>query len=154
MDGVRIERSRPEDAPELTRIAFGAKRHWGYPESWIQRWRDVLTVTPEFVRENPTYCAIKGGKMIGFCALRLGGDEATVDHLWVLPAAAGEGVGASLYLRCEERAREAGASRLKVESDPHAEGFYQKMGAVAVGRRPAPMDCAERFLPLLEKTLA
>jgi len=150
---MRIVRSRSEDAAALTRIAFAAKRRWGYPESWVQRWKDVLTVTPEYVRENPTYCAIRGGEIVGFCALRLNGAEASVDHLWVLPAETGKGVGTALFRRCEGRARQAGASRLKVESDPNAEGFYLAMGAVPVGRQPASMDGAARYLPLLEKSL-
>jgi hypothetical protein len=28
------------DAPELTKIAFAAKRHWDYPEEWIDLWAD------------------------------------------------------------------------------------------------------------------
>jgi hypothetical protein len=31
-DGVDIRRATPEDAQVLTRVAFAAKRHWGYPE--------------------------------------------------------------------------------------------------------------------------
>lgn len=151
---MRIARSRPGDAAALTRMAHEAKRHWGYPETWIARWKDVLTLTPEYIRANPTYCAIEAGAIVGFCALRLRGAEALVDHLWVAPASMGRGVGRSLFRRCEETAMEAGASILKIESDPNAEGFYRAMGASTVGRNPAPMDGRERFLPLLEKSLA
>lgn len=150
---MRIERSKPGDAQALTAVAFGAKRSWGYPESWIEAWRPVLTLTPEYIRANPTYCAVEAGGIVGFFALRLGGAEATLDHLWVAPAAEGRGVGRSLFRHCEETARQAGARLLRIESDPHAEGFYHAMGAVTVGRGPAAMDGGERFLPLLERRL-
>ncbi len=151
---MRIERSRPADAEALTTIAFEAKGHWGYPERWIQSWADVLTLTPEYIRANPTYSAIAGEEIAGFCALRLNGAEAAVDHLWIRPASMGKGIGRSLLRHCEKAARKAGATRLKVESDPNAVGFYQAMGFLIVGRQPAPMDGSERFLPLLEKSLA
>ncbi len=151
---MRIARARPEDAEALTRIAFEAKRRWGYPQGWIQAWAPTLTLTPEYIRSNPTYCAVIGGEIVGFGALRIGGADAKLDHLWVLTASAGKGVGGSLFRLCEAKAREAGACRLRVESDPHAEGFYHSMGAVTIGREAAPMDGQERFLPLMEKRLA
>ena len=46
-----------EDADALTEIAFAAKRHWRYPENWIRQWQEALTITPEYVIENPTFVA-------------------------------------------------------------------------------------------------
>jgi|SRR5271165_51557 len=154
MARARIVAAGPGDARELTAIAHEAKRHWGYPGRWIVRWKGALTVTPGFILANPTFCAVLGGRIVGFCALKLGGATASVEHLWVRPGAMGRGIGRSLFRRCEAGARDAGAALLSIESDPHAEGFYNAMGAVTVGRRPAPMDGAERFLALLEKRLA
>jgi GNAT superfamily N-acetyltransferase len=150
---MRIARALPGDAATLTRIAYEAKRRWGYPEGWIERWADVLTLTADYIRSNPTYCAFVGEEIAGFGALRLNGAEAILDHVWVATAHAGQGIGRSLFRRCEVAAKEAGASVLTVESDPHAEGFYRAMGARTVGRQPAPMDGVERFLPLMKKEL-
>ena len=47
-----IRRASPGDAEVLTRIAFAAKRYWGYPERWIEHWSESLTVTPEFVERQ------------------------------------------------------------------------------------------------------
>jgi hypothetical protein len=33
-----IVRAKPDDAAVLTDIAFAAKRHWGYPKSWVESW--------------------------------------------------------------------------------------------------------------------
>jgi GNAT superfamily N-acetyltransferase len=150
---MHIALSPPENAAALTRIAFAAKRSWGYPQEWIERWRPVLTVTPDYIRANMTFSATEGDEIFGFCALRLNGTDAWVDHLWVSPESAGKGIGRALFFCCEQTAGEHGAVVLRIESDPNAEGFYHAMGAVTVGRVPAPMDGSERFLPLLEKTL-
>jgi ribosomal protein S18 acetylase RimI-like enzyme len=150
---MNAEQARPEDAGELTAIAHAAKGHWGYPESRLRRWEGVLTVTPEYIRGNPTHVAVSGGSIVGFCSVRISGREAYLDHLWVLPSDMGKGVGRFLFGLAEGIARAAGAARIRVESDPHAEGFYIRMGAARYGRTPASMDGNERYLPLMEKTL-
>jgi GNAT superfamily N-acetyltransferase len=65
----------------------------------------------------------------------------------------GKGAGRQLFEFAEALARAAGAGRIAVESDPHAEDFYVHMGAKRYGQVPAPIDGRERFLPLLEKAL-
>jgi hypothetical protein len=46
------------DAEVLTRVFLAAKRHWGYPERWIERWRESLTITPDFVRRSEVYTLV------------------------------------------------------------------------------------------------
>jgi hypothetical protein len=65
---VEVVRAIPEDAESLTRVAFAAKRHWGYPERWILRWTESLTIAPEFVRDNEVYVATDGERIVGFYA--------------------------------------------------------------------------------------
>ncbi len=150
---MRIERASPEDAAELTGIAFEAKRHWGYPEKWIQRWTNLLTIAPDFIRTNPTFIAVIDRETVGFCGLCFKGHEAVLEHLWVRSPWMGRGVGRILFEVVERVARENGATRLKIESEANAEGFYRRMGAKVCGRNPASMDGEERFLPILEKVL-
>src|SRR2546425_12745676 len=72
---MHITRARPDDAATLTEIAFAAKRHWGYPKAWIESWRDVLTVRPEFIAGHETYAAIDEGRAVGFHALGRKGER-------------------------------------------------------------------------------
>jgi GNAT superfamily N-acetyltransferase len=150
---MKIVQARPEDADALTEIAHAAKRHWGYPESWILHWQQALTITPDYIAAHPTFTAVADAQLLGFCALRLHQDEALLDHLWVRPSAMGGGIGRTLFARAEAAARHAGVRQLKIVGDPHAEGFYRRMGATVCGREPAAMDGVERYLPLLEKAL-
>jgi GNAT superfamily N-acetyltransferase len=150
---MRIERARPSAARFLTGLAQEAKRTWGYPEAWIRSWKPALTVTPEDLRRIPTYCARVGRTIAGFCTVAIRGDRAFAEHFWVAPTHQGRGVGRALFRRFEAEARRAGAKRLLVDSDPHAVGFYLKMGARLVGLRPAPMGGVDRSLPCLEKRL-
>src|ERR1700716_172238 len=71
---MQIVRAKPEEADALTDIAHAAKRHWGYPERWIESWRDILTMRPQFIADNVTYCAKDDGRIIGFYLLTTEGD--------------------------------------------------------------------------------
>ena len=144
-----IVRAKPEDAAPLTAIAFAAKRYWGYPESWIGSWRDVLTIRPEFIASHEAYAAILDGRPVGFYALDREEDRLSLAHLWVLPDSMGRGVGRALFLHAVQRVRELGGRELEIESDPNAEGFYQRMGAHRVGVDIKEIDGQRRELPIL-----
>jgi GNAT superfamily N-acetyltransferase len=150
---LAVARAGPQDAALLTEIARSAKAHWGYPGDWLRRWEGSLTVTPAYIRGNPTFRAARGARVVGFCAVVLRGGEAVLDHLWVLPREMGRGAGRALFAAAEDAARSGGAAVLRIESDPNAEGFYLRMGATRRGLAPATMDGRERHLPLLEKRL-
>ncbi len=145
---MQITRAKPEDAAELTSVAFAAKRHWGYPERWIQSWRDILTVTPKFVAANPTFSAIQGDRVVGFYSLTAE-PRPDLTHLWVLPVSMGRGFGRALFEHAIEQARALGWASFEMEADPNAEGFYLHLGAKRIGTNVSEIDGARRELPLL-----
>jgi GNAT superfamily N-acetyltransferase len=144
-----IVRAQPDDASVLTGIAFAAKRHWGYPERWIEYWRELLTIRPEFIANHETYAAILEGRTVGFYALGIAEDKLDLLHLWVLPDAMGRGIGRSLFKHGIECAQGLGFRELRIESDPNAAGFYQRMGAHRVGASLKEWDGHRRELPIL-----
>jgi GNAT superfamily N-acetyltransferase len=149
-----IRRARADEAAALTALAHAAKRHWGYPEAWIARWRDALTLTAAYIRDHPVFVAADAeDQPRGFYALAVEEAGAVLDHLWMEPEWMGRGVGRELLRHAVETARAGGAARLEIDSDPHAEAFYRRMGAVRIGEVRADVDDVERVLPRLEITL-
>jgi len=147
---VEILPATPEQAKTLTQIAFAAKRHWDYPERWIQLWSPLLTITPELIAQHETHVAYEeDDKPIGFCAISIETEKASVEHLWVLPDYMGKGVGAKLFKHMLARCKELGMRILEIESDPNAQGFYEQMGAKKVGDAHSEVDGQPRILPLL-----
>jgi GNAT superfamily N-acetyltransferase len=146
---MEIHRAKPEDAAALTEIAFAAKRHWGYPEVWIQGWKEVLTIKPEFIARNEAYVACLDGQSVGFYALVNAKDRVSLEHLWVLPSAMGQGIGRALFRHAVERAKALGVEAIEIESDPNAERFYEQMGARRVGVNVTDVDGQTRSLPVL-----
>lgn len=148
-DGVEVRRALPGDAGALTRIAFAAKRYWGYPERWIKYWSESLTVTPDFVRDNGVYAAVRDGETFGFYALTGTGRGLELEHLWVSPDRIGSGAGRLLFEHAMRKASSRGAKSLRIEADPNAEGFYSRMGARRVGENVYEVEGQRRVLPLM-----
>lgn len=146
---MQIVRAKSEDAEALTEIAYAAKRHWDYPEPWIESWRDTLTISAEFIAANVAWSAVEDGHAVGFYVLTSESDGLHLDHLWIVPSAMRRGIGRALFEHAVEQARGLGARALKIESDPNAEGFYKRMGARRAGKTVTEIDGQRRELPLL-----
>jgi GNAT superfamily N-acetyltransferase len=147
---MKIVRARPEDAEILTEIAHAAKRHWGYPESWIEAWRDILTMQPKFIAGNIASCAVEEDRIVGFYVLTTEPNGIHLDHLWIVPSAMGRGIGRALFEDAAAKAQTVGFDLIKIEADPNAEGFYKRMGATRVGTSVSKIEGERRELPLME----
>ena len=146
---MKIRKASTEDAATLTRIALDAKRHWGYPEHWIQHWQDDLTISPDFVAANQVYVAEHDGDLLGFYALVIKKKKAELDHMWVAPAHIGSGVGKELFIHAMQTAAGQDIDAVEILSDPNAAGFYRKMGAHQIGETTSEIDGRSRTLPRL-----
>ena len=149
---IEIRSAGAVEASELTTIAFAAKRHWGYPEAWIDLWADELSVDGKYIEENWVFLATDGTRTLGWCAVSEQREEYWLDYCWVLPEAAGHGIGRALIHQAFRVAAELRALTIKVVADPNAEGFYCKLGFRQIGDRPSVPN--GRRLPVLEADVA
>lgn len=148
-----IRRAVARDAARLSQIAVAAKSYWGYPARWIELWHNQLTITPAFVEQHEVWVAILDDVILGFYALVGEAPHLVLDDLWVMPVAIRQGIGSALMHHAIERARGHGATRIEIESDPHAEGFYARMGAETVGEVAYVLEGQRRALPLMHLPL-
>ena len=139
----------PEEAYKLTQIALDAKRYWGYPEHWIKHWEADLTISSDFIRDNPVYVAEKDGEIRGFYALCVSGEKAELEHMWVTPESIGTGIGKELFLDAMDRATTLKVREIEISADPNAAGFYERMGASQIGETDTSIDGQVRTLPRL-----
>ena len=124
--------AQPGEAEALTGLCREAKRHWGYPEAWLDVWRGELTVSPEFIRRQGVGVAELAGAIVGCYGLRRDDDVWHLEHFWLRPAPIGRGLGRALFGEAVREARAGGATELLIKSDPNAEPFYRRMGAERV----------------------
>ena len=127
---VSIRFAAPEEADRLTEIACVSKAHWGYSAAQINDWRRAfLTVTADYILAHSVWVAQDTcGKPVAFAALERHCTSAVLEHLWVLPAFMGRGIGRRLFKRVA-----AEEPDFTFTSDPHADDFYRKLGAQKIG---------------------
>jgi N-acetylglutamate synthase-like GNAT family acetyltransferase len=144
-----IRRATTDDVDTLTQIALDAKRHWGYPEHWIEHWEADLTITPEFLTTNQVYVFEADDEIRGFYALCVS-EKCELEHLWVKPPFIGTGIGKELFLDAMERAAQLNVNQIELSADPNAAGFYERMGAQQVGEVESEVDGQTRKLPRMK----
>jgi len=150
---IQIRRATPDESNALTAIAHAAKRHWKYPEKWIEIWRPELTIPPEFIANNEVFVALIDGEMVGCCALVLSESLAELEHMWIDPQQMGRGAGRALFEHTKQRARDLGLTELELSADPNAEGFYLRMRAERIGEVKADIEGHPRVLPRMRVDL-
>jgi GNAT superfamily N-acetyltransferase len=128
----RIRRARPNEAEQLSRLAHRSKAHWGYDAEFLRRVAAELTITPRAITEHEVWVLEDDGRIIGFHRV-IPGEPAVLEDLWLEPEAIGAGHGRRLWEHAVGVARAGGAAAMELDAEPHAMGFYERMGAVLVG---------------------
>ena len=131
----------------LTDLCLRSKAHWGYDAAFMAACRDVLTVTREDLQQ-PLAVVRDGPAIVGMVAVTLQPGTAELSKLFVSPGHIGHGIGSALIHWAKAQAHAAGHPHLRVESDPEAEAFYLRHGAVRIGQAPSEA-IPGRMLPLL-----
>ncbi|HMR98830.1 MAG TPA: GNAT family N-acetyltransferase [Anaerolineales bacterium] len=148
-----IRNVRADEYKLLSELAISAKRHWGYPEQWMEIWAPQLTFTPEYFEAHEGWAAVDGEKPVAFYTLEDKNGIAWLENLWVSPEYIGRGVGKELFHHAVTLARQRGYKSLQLEADPNATGFYERMGMMKIGGRHSEVDGLPRILPIMEMAL-
>ena len=144
-----IRRAVPDDAPQLSELAQRAKAHWNYPAEWLAAWKSHLTIKASYLHKHRVLVAESNGRLVGMCALEDRGKAWSLEHVWVDPGSMTRGIGRALLEQALGLARAVRPGQVVAEADPHAAGFYRRMGASEIGVVPAPMPgAADRVLPV------
>ena len=141
-----------DEADALTGLCLRSKASWGYDDAFMAASRAALTVTPKRLATDRVWVAQQGGRLVGVVAVVDTDLGCELDLLFVEPELKGSGIGRMLMNHVAASLRARGVAKLVILSDPNAEAFYRRCGAVRVGE--APSDAiADRLLPLLVLTL-
>ena len=142
-----LRRAGPDDVEALNRISVQSKRHWGYPEEWMERWKEDLVVSEEDLKSHLTVLAEVQGQPAGFAMLGDQPDQYEILHLWLLPEFIGKGLGGQLLDHLLGLCTDP--KPIIVEADPNAQGFYERHGFETFDKVASYPE--GRFLPVMRK---
>jgi len=146
---ITIQAPKPEEASELNTLMRSSKSYWGYLDEWLELWDDELTITPDTMLSRAFYAGRIARELIFFYSIRqLSEHRYDLADCWVAPDYIGQGYGAILFEHLNTTLKSLNCHTLVIESDPNAEGFYKRMGAVRVGEKQSKIE--GRVLPILE----
>ena len=137
-----------EELPGLSELCLRSKAIWGYNGEFLEACRSELSFDQRDLQLTSIAVAEDSGKVVGVAQVKVIGNEADLLKLFVEPCALRRGVGRTLLAWATNVAREKGATRLIIDSDPGATPFYRRMGAYHVGQAPSG-SIPERMLPKL-----
>lgn len=146
---LQVTPATTEDIPTLNKISIASKKHWGYPNEWIEHWRDDLALTPKDFEESVVLNAVLENRIIGFCVMGETAEVYEVFHLWLDPAYIGKGYGKTLLAQSLAKVV-VKPKDIIVEADPYAEAFYAKMGFVTYSKVASSYP-EGRVLPVMRK---
>jgi N-acetylglutamate synthase-like GNAT family acetyltransferase len=146
---LTIRKATADDAATAWDIRNAAIRHackGFYAEELLELWT-ADEMTAEFVAfvAQTLYVATANDVIVGTAAVDL--ESGKLDAIFVRPDMMGKGIGKRLVVLCEELARGAGLTSLKLQATLNAAPFYRSCGFVgdAVGVYHSPrgitLDC-------------
>ncbi len=117
----------------------------------MKLWTPQLTFGPAYFEANESWVAESADHaVIAFYTLQDRDGIGWLENIWVLPEYMGQGIGKELFTDALSRARGLGCKIVKLEADPNAVGFYEKMGMRKVGAYEYELDGQLRVLPIME----
>lgn len=148
---ILIRPALMSESSVLTDISFASKRHWQYPDSYFDIWKDELTITSSYIKDNIVYVAEKNGQVIGYFSLvEVKNDFWAgkvfvkkgfwLEHIFILPGYIGKGIGTQLMGYLVSICKKRGIGKVRILSDPYARGFYDKIGARYIGESPSSIE--------------
>ena len=137
---IQIEKANYTDSDILTHIAFSAKKHWNYPIKYYEIWKDELTITKEYLKQNIVYKALLKDLILGFYSIVENKSDFYsgeifvqkgfwLEHIFIRPDYHKFGIGRQLINHAKVISKKMGIQNLLIFVDPHAKGFYDKIGA-------------------------
>ncbi|MDU0352939.1 GNAT family N-acetyltransferase [Paraglaciecola aquimarina] len=153
----QLQAASIEDAAALSELAIRSKGYWDYTAEFLKDCQQELTYTAaQIAADNWCFVVAKDNttaSLAGFYALHFTQQhQVELSALFVSPCCIGEKLGKQLFEHAISNSKKHHCSKMQIQSDPFAEGFYLSQGAIKVGEAES-QSIPGRFLPLLNMPL-
>jgi N-acetylglutamate synthase-like GNAT family acetyltransferase len=131
---ITIRRARAGEEVDLTALVMrSVQQTWDYPDEFMNWNPEDITIEPEHISAMITNVLEVDGRVVGVYVLRGEAPSMELSRMMIEPEKTRLGFGRLLWEHAVETARQLGVRELTIDSDPNAEMFYQRMGAVSIG---------------------
>lgn len=149
---MKIAPVLPSESSLISALCFRSKAYWGYSEEQMEKWRNELRCSSEYILKNKVYKLTIEDRIIAFYSYYfLDTRSVFMDNLFVDPDFIGKGLGKILMDDFLIKIMSAGKNRILLHADPNAEAFYLKRGFTTIGQEPTSIP--GRFMPIMELQL-
>jgi GNAT superfamily N-acetyltransferase len=125
---VELRQVAANEGERLREIAVAAKASWGYDVQRVRKWAALGDFSVDGLELKNAFVALVGDEVVGWAGAMQQGDVLWLDDLWIDPDWMNRGIVTALFRHAVALAREAGVLRMEWEAEPHAIGFYEKLG--------------------------
>ena len=152
MEKVDIVKAKVSDSEELTELTKRSKAIWGFSAEQLEKWKDELTITQEYIENNHVYKLLKEQLIIGyFSYIQLNKKVIKLDNLFVHPDHIKKGYGTILLNDLFEKLMNTSIEKIILDSEPKAKEFYKKFDFEVTGKTATSIP--NRLLIQMEKKL-
>ncbi len=143
---ITIKAAHPNDAQTLTELTFSSKRYWGYPDAYMEIWRDELTITNEYIDNNTVFVAHINELFVGYYSIIHVQKETDyprgywLEHMFISPEYIRKGIGSQLLKHAHDDCLSNKINKIQLLSDPNAKEFYIKSGLTYLGEIPSNIE--------------
>ncbi len=151
---INVQRAGLSHLQELNALLRVSKAIWGYNEGYMNSFMDNMAVTPWYLERYGCWFLKQEEKIIGFYGFGYERPDAwELDYFFVHPSYMKKGLGCMMWQEALKTAKEMGAKKFWIWGDPHADGFYKKMGCKKIGDQASDLQKGVR-LPIYEVFLS
>jgi streptomycin 6-kinase len=144
-----IKPAQLSDLNALNHLLRASKQYWGYDKQFMDKFMQLVGITPEHLQHAQTFLVYVKQKMVGFFGFSTHSDGVLeLEYFFLHPDYIGKGHGRDLWHICCEAAKKLGKKEFVIWSDPNVEAFYIKMGCEKIGKKRSPM-ASNRYSPVL-----
>jgi len=130
---IQARPALPSDLQNLNDLLKASKAHWGYDEVFMKEFMENLGLSEDSFSQQSLFVVFIEGVLAGFYGFAVGEDEILeLENFYLHPDFIGKGLGRQMWALCLQTAKFLGHGEFLVWSDPHADGFYEKMGGKLV----------------------
>ncbi len=135
---------------KLNQFLRDSKGVWGYSDSFLDDFIKKFGLTENHLQTNEVMMFEENSQLKAIFSFSYKSDEAKLDDFFVAPALIRQGLGKLMWQAVLEYACAKNWPSFILISDPNAQGFYEKMGAVKIADHET---FSGRFVPVMRYTI-